>query len=71
MTHNLAQAIARGGALEEVGMHADERTACFTHRTWVVDCADQHLPLTAGRVLAAVCEVDRARGRAAVAHSQP
>lgn len=65
MTSRLARTIAREDALEDAGMHADERITCYTHQAWAVECADQHLPLTAGRVLTALREADRARWRAA------
>lgn len=71
MTNSLARVIAREDALEEAGMHADERTTCYTHQTWAIGCADQHLPLTAGRVLAALHEVDRLQWHAAGARRRP
>ncbi|WP_019061455.1 hypothetical protein [Streptomyces prunicolor] len=71
MTSSLALAIAYEDALEEAGMHADERTTCYTHQTWAVECADRHLPLTAGRALASLREVGRVRWRAAGAYGRP
>ncbi|MGW0868773.1 hypothetical protein [Streptomyces sp. NPDC002611] len=71
MTNSLARVIAREDALEAAGMQADERTTCYTHQTWAVECADQHLLLTAGRVLAALREVDRIQWHAAGARRRP
>lgn len=71
MTNSLARGIAREDALEEAGMHADERTTCYTHQTWAVECADQHVPPTAGRVLAALREADRVQWHAAGAWRRP
>ncbi|MDX3065572.1 MULTISPECIES: hypothetical protein [Streptomyces] len=71
MTNSLARTIAREDALEEAGMPADERTTCYAHKAWAFECADQHLPLTAGRVLAALREVDRVRWHAAGARRRP
>ncbi|GAA3087558.1 hypothetical protein GCM10020000_87990 [Streptomyces olivoverticillatus] len=63
MTKKLAAAIERDDRLEEAGMHPDDRVTCWTHRAWVADCEDRHVPLTAGRVLASALETDRVRAR--------
>ncbi|MGA5442205.1 hypothetical protein ACPCKW_22165 [Streptomyces griseoincarnatus] len=61
----LTAAIERDDRLEEAGMHADDRVTCWAHQAWAADCADRHVPLTAGRVLAEVLESDRIRYRSA------
>lgn len=39
MNQKLA-ALAREDELEDAGMHADDRTTCWTHQCWAEDCAD-------------------------------
>lgn len=63
MNKKLAAAIERDNRLEDAGMHPDDRATCHTHQSWADDCADQHLPLTAGRALTAALEIDRIRAR--------
>jgi hypothetical protein len=36
----LRAAIERDDALEDAGMHADDRQTCWTHQSWSKDCAD-------------------------------
>lgn len=63
MSKDLAAAISRDDSLEDAGMHADERVTCSAHQARAQDCADRHIPLTAGRLLAEALEIDRIRAR--------
>lgn len=38
MDSKLAAAIERDNALEDAGMHGDDRATCWTHQGWAVDC---------------------------------
>lgn len=40
MNKKLAAAIERDNQREDAGMHADDRTTCYTHQSWAEDCAD-------------------------------
>lgn len=36
----LAAALAADDAAEDAGMHADDRTTCYTHQSWAKDCSE-------------------------------
>ncbi|MFF4493391.1 hypothetical protein [Streptomyces sp. NPDC001546] len=38
MDKKLAAAIERDNALEDAGLHGDDRATCWTHQGWAVDC---------------------------------
>lgn len=52
MDQKLRAALDRDDALEDRGMHADDRRTCHTHQSWAEDCEDRHSPLTAGQLIA-------------------
>jgi hypothetical protein len=41
MEADLAAAIAEDNRKEDAGMHGDDRGTCYTHQSWVEDCAGQ------------------------------
>ncbi|GAA2100510.1 hypothetical protein GCM10009801_73100 [Streptomyces albiaxialis] len=71
VTKRLAAALDRDDQREENGMHPDDRATCHTHQSWAEDCADRHMPLTAGSLLAQARELDRVRYQAAQDHEDP
>ncbi|MER6230657.1 MULTISPECIES: hypothetical protein [Streptomyces] len=42
LSQRLYTAIERDNQREAAGMHADDRTTCWTHQSWAEDCKDQH-----------------------------
>ncbi|GAA3032446.1 hypothetical protein FHS39_002561 [Streptomyces olivoverticillatus] len=63
MNKKLAAAIERDNRREDAGMHADDRSTCWTHQSWAEDCEDRHVRPTAGSLLAEAREIDRIRNR--------
>lgn len=42
LSQKLYDAIKRDNEREEAGMHADDRTTCWSHQSLAEDCEDQH-----------------------------
>lgn len=61
MNKKLAAAIECDNAREDAGMHADDRTTCYTHQSWAADCEGSHRRPTAGQLLAEHNEIQRRR----------